>query len=123
MPTMKRMCCSTDDCSEVLCFRSPHRKSVNTTAFFSIYLGKGGRLGLKCLLLSYFRVGDDLAEHLARRLLVCGASKQQQISIRILDDEILGAPSLFFQPLSKGNTSGVKLKIQQLDLVRSSDGH
>jgi hypothetical protein len=27
-------------------------------AFFGIYLGRGGRLGLKCLLLSYFRVGD-----------------------------------------------------------------
>jgi hypothetical protein len=28
------------------------------SAFFGIYLEKGGRLGLKCLLLSYFRVGD-----------------------------------------------------------------
>jgi hypothetical protein len=32
--------------------------SRNADAFFSIYLEKGGRLGLKCLLLSYFRVGD-----------------------------------------------------------------
>ena len=52
-----------------------------------------------------------------------GAGKQQQIPIRILDDEILGAPRLLFQRLVKGNTSGLKLKKQQLDLVRSSDGH
>ena len=31
-------------------------------------------------------------------------------SIRILDDEILGAPRLLFQRLVKGNTSGLKLK-------------
>jgi hypothetical protein len=36
---------------------SPER-SLATSAFFGIYLEKGGRLGLKCLLLSYFRVGD-----------------------------------------------------------------
>jgi hypothetical protein len=38
---------------------SPRWKSVNPTAFFGIYLGRGGRLGLECLLLRYFRVGDD----------------------------------------------------------------
>jgi hypothetical protein len=37
---------------------SPER-SLATSAFFGIYLEKGGRLGLKCLLLSYFRVGDN----------------------------------------------------------------
>src|ERR1700688_2065435 len=57
------------------------------------------------------------------KLLVCGSSKQQQIPIRILYDEILGAPRLLFQRLVKGNTGGPKLKKQQLDLVRSSDGH
>jgi hypothetical protein len=59
----------------------------------------------------------------AWQLLVCGSSKQQQIPIRILDDEILGAPRLPFQRPVKGNTSGLKLKKQQLDLVRCSDGH
>src|SRR6267143_2556800 len=56
-------------------------------------------------------------------LLVCGPGKQQQISIRIFDDEILGAPRLLFQCLAQGNTSRLKLKKQQLDLVRCSDGH
>ena len=56
-------------------------------------------------------------------LSVRGSSKQQQIPIWILDDEILGAPRLLFQRLVKGNTSGLKLKKQQLDLVRCSDGH
>jgi hypothetical protein len=45
-------------------------------------------------------------------LLVCGSGKQQQIPIRILDDEILGAPRLLFQLLVKGNTSGLKFKKQ-----------
>jgi hypothetical protein len=56
-------------------------------------------------------------------MLVCGSGKQQQIHIRILDDEILGAPTLLFQRLVKGNTSGLNLKKQQLNLVRCSDGH
>ena len=56
-------------------------------------------------------------------LLVYGSGKQKQIPIRILDDEIPGAPRLLFQSLVKGNTSGLKLKKQQLDLVRRSDGH
>ncbi len=50
--------------------------------------------------------------------LVCGSSKQQQqIPLRILDDEILGAPRLLFQRLLKDNASGLKLKEQQLDLI------
>ncbi|HMD21027.1 MAG TPA: hypothetical protein VKH40_11930, partial [Alloacidobacterium sp.] len=32
---------------------------LNRRAFLVSILGEGGRLGLKCLLLSYFRVGDD----------------------------------------------------------------
>jgi hypothetical protein len=44
------------------------------------------------------------------RLLVCRSSKQQEIPIRILDDEIIGGPRLLFQRLGKGNTSGLKLK-------------
>jgi len=34
-------------------------------AFIGIYLGTGCRLGLKCLLLSYFRVGDFSVKWLA----------------------------------------------------------
>ena len=41
-------------------------------------------------------------------LLVCGPGKQQQISIGIFDDEILGAPRLLFQRLVKGNSGGLK---------------
>lgn len=44
--------------------------------------------------------------------LVCGPSKQQQIPVRVFDDEILGAPRLPFQCLVKCNTSGLKLKKQ-----------
>ena len=43
-------------------------------------------------------------------LSVGGSSKQQQIPIRIFDDEIFGAPRLLFQSLVKGNASGLKLK-------------
>jgi len=46
----------------------------------------------------------------ASHLLVCRSSKQQQIPIRILYDEIPGPPRLLFQRLVKGNTSGLKLK-------------
>jgi hypothetical protein len=59
----------------------------------------------------------------SRQLSVCRASKQQQIPVRILDDEIPGAPRLLFQRLVKGNTSGPKLKKKQLDLFRCGDGH
>ena len=59
----------------------------------------------------------------SRQLSVCRASKQQQIPVRILDDEIPGAPGLLFQRLVKGNTSGPKLKKKQLDLFRCGDGH
>src|SRR5271163_2224833 len=52
-----------------------------------------------------------------------GSREQQQIPIRILDDEIPGAPGLFFQRLVKSNTRRLKLKKQQLDLLRSSNGH
>ena len=55
-------------------------------------------------------------------LLVRGSGEQQQIAIRIFDDEIPGAPRLLFQPLVEGDTGGLKLKKQQLDLVRRSDG-
>jgi hypothetical protein len=51
------------------------------------------------------------------------SSKQKQIPIRILDDDILGAPRMHVQRLVKVNSSGPKLKKQQLDLVRCSDGH
>jgi len=46
------------------------------------------------------------------RLSVRGSSKQQQIPVRIFNDEILGAPRLLFQSLVKGNASGLKLKKQ-----------
>src|ERR1700678_2288452 len=59
----------------------------------------------------------------AWQLFVCGSSKQQQIPIWIFDDEILGAPRLFFQSLAEGDTGGLKLKKQQLDLVCCRDGH
>jgi hypothetical protein len=39
-----------------------------------------------------------------------------------LATEVPGVPRLLFQCLLKGNTSGLKLKKQQLDLVRCSDG-
>jgi hypothetical protein len=45
-------------------------------------------------------------------LLVCGPGEQQQIPIRIFDDEILGAPRLLFQCLVKGNPCGLKFKKQ-----------
>ena len=45
-------------------------------------------------------------------LLVCGSSKQQEIPIRIFDDEIFGTPRLLLQFLVKGNASGLKLKKQ-----------
>src|SRR5580704_3295842 len=65
-----------------------------------------------------------LDKHTSASLLsVYGSSKQQQVPIRIVEDEILGAPSLLFQRPVKGDTSGLKLKKQQLDLVRCSDGH
>jgi len=63
----------------------------------------------------YFRVADDrcsINNTSAWWLLVCGPGKQQQIPIRIFDDEILGAPRLLFQCLAKGNPSGLKFKKQ-----------
>src|SRR6516165_4977643 len=65
---------------------------------------------------SIFRIPDNIS-------LVCRSSKQQQIAIRILDDEIPGAPRLLFQLLVKGNTCGLKFEKQQLDLIRCSDSH
>jgi hypothetical protein len=56
----------------------------------------------------------------SRQLSVCRASKQQQIPVRILDEEIPGAPGLLFQRLVKRDTSGPKLKKKQLDLFRCS---
>ena len=56
-------------------------------------------------------------------MLVCGSGKQQQIPIRILDDEILSAPRVLFQRLVEGNSGGLKFKEQQFDLVCCSDGH
>jgi hypothetical protein len=46
-----------------------------------------------------------------------GSSKQQQIPIRIFDDEILGAPRLLFQCLVKGNPGGLKFKEAQTTLL------
>jgi hypothetical protein len=66
---------------------------------------------------------DDTSNVLGLVVLVGGSGKQQQIPIRILDDEILGAPGLLLQLLVKGNISGLKLKKQQLDLFGRSDGH
>ena len=57
------------------------------------------------------------------RGLTCGSGKEQQIPIRILDDEILGAPRLLFQLLVKGDPSGLKLKKEHLCVLRGSDGH
>jgi len=56
-------------------------------------------------------------------LLVRGTGKQQQIAIWIFDDEVPGAPRLLFQDLEKGDSSGLKFKKQELDLVGCSDGH
>ena len=64
---------------------------------------------------NYFRFPDDgcsINNTSAWWLLVCGPGKQQQIPIRIFDDEILGAPRLLFQCLAKGNPSGLKFKKQ-----------
>ena len=57
------------------------------------------------------------------RCLVCGPRKQQQIPIRILDDESLGAPGLPLQRLAKIDARGLKLKKQQLDLIRRGDSY
>jgi hypothetical protein len=46
------------------------------------------------------------------RLLIGGSGKQQQILIRIFDDERFGSPRLSSQFLAKCNTSGLKLKKQ-----------
>ena len=65
--------------------------------------------------LDSFRVADDrcsINSTSAWWLLVCGPGKQQQIPIRIFDDETLGAPRLLFQCLLKGNSSGLKFKKQ-----------
>ena len=66
------------------------------------------------ILLDNFRVADaySICNASASWLLVCGSSKQQQIPIRIFDDEIFGAPRLLLQFLAKGNASGLKLKKQ-----------
>ena len=51
---------------------------VNRWTFLGIYLGRGRRLGLKCLLLSYFRVGDDtpgtptISLEMSRRVIAVG---------------------------------------------------
>ena|SRR6266404_1782051 len=55
---------------------------------------------------------DEVRNTSAWWLLACGSGKQQQISIGIFDDEILGAARLLFQYLMKGNPSGLKLKRQ-----------
>ena len=47
-----------------------------------------------------------------RGRLVCGSTKQQQIPLRIFDDESLGAPRLLFQCLVKCDACGLKLKKQ-----------
>ena len=62
-----------------------------------------------------FRLADhtcSISNTSAWYLLVSGSSKEQQISIRICDDERFGAPRLLFQSLVKGNASGLKLKEQ-----------
>ena len=59
--------------------------------------------------------GDDtcsISKTAASRLLVGGSGKQQQILIRIFDDESFGAPRLSSQFLAKSNTGGLKLKKQ-----------
>jgi hypothetical protein len=48
----------------------------------------------------------------AESKLVSGAGKQQQIPVRIFDDEILGAPRLLFQFLVKGDPGGLIFKKQ-----------
>jgi len=55
-------------------------------------------------------------------LLVCGSGEQQQIPIRIFDDEIPGAPGLLLQCLLEGHASGLKLQKQRLDLLRRRHG-
>ena len=74
---------------------------------------------------SNFTPKDSLAAHDTSRwwLLICWSGKQQEIAIRIFDDEIFGAPRLLFQFLMKGNASRLKFKKQQLDLVGCRDGH
>jgi|SRR5580658_2273699 hypothetical protein len=59
-----------------------------------------------------FRAFSCVQRTSAQQLLICGASEQQQIPVRILDDEILCAPGLFFQRLVKDNPGGLKLKKQ-----------
>src|SRR5690242_20350582 len=56
-------------------------------------------------------------------LLVRRSGKQQQVLIRISDNESFGSPRFPFQSLLKWNIGGLKLKKQQLDLVRCGDGH
>ncbi len=73
---------------------------------------------------SNFTPKDSLAVHDTSRcwLLICWSGKQQEIAIRIFDDEIFAAPRLLFQCLMKGNASRLKFKKQQLDLVGCGDG-
>ena len=47
-----------------------------------------------------------LSQPAASWLLICGSGKQQQIPIRIFDDEVFGAPRLLLQFLVKGNAGG-----------------
>jgi len=59
-----------------------------------------------------FLVADDacsISNTLVSCLLVRGSGKQQQIVIRIFDDEGSGAPRFPFQCLLKSNTGGLKL--------------
>jgi hypothetical protein len=65
--------------------------------------------------LTRFRVADDgssICNTSASWLLVCRSSEQQQIPIRIFDDESFCTPRLFLQFLAKDNASGLKLKKQ-----------
>jgi len=66
----------------------------------------------------------ELAVHDTSRwwLLICWSGKQQEIAIRIFDDQIFDAPRLLFQCLMKGDASRLKFKKQQLDLVASIVG-
>ena len=54
----------------------------------------------------------SISKTVALRLLVGGSGKQQQILIRIFDDESFGTPGLSSQSLAKSNTGGLKLKKQ-----------
>src|SRR5215469_4718224 len=60
---------------------------------------------------------------ISRGASLSGSRKQQQVPIRIFDDESFRAPRFFSQLLLKRNTGRLKLKKKCLDLLRRSDRH